>query len=107
MAHGIFRQSCAIYRATRTPDGDGGWSETYALQSTVTGRLQPASGREQFLGQRDDEAVIWNFAAPGGTDVQKGDQVRADGRVVIIDAVLPSATGQRIVANGHEFNAGG
>lgn len=104
---GIFRQSCAIWRAARTADGNGGWSEAYALQATVMGRLHPASGNEQIIGARDDEATLWKFACPGGTDVRKGDQVRADGRVVIIDAVLPSATGKRIVCNGHEFLAGG
>ena len=107
MTRGIFKPGHAIWRATRTQDGDGGWSEVYALSSTVSGRLHPASGREQAIGQRDDQAVLWKFACPSGTDIVKGDQVRHGDQVVIIDAVLPSATGQRIVCSGHEFTEGG
>lgn len=71
------------------------------------GRLQPRSGREQILGARADEATQWGFACPWGTDIQKGDQVRYGGRVVEIDAVLPSATSRRIECVGHEYKPGG
>jgi head-tail adaptor len=107
---GIFTPGHAIYRRTRVSDGQGGHTETYAELATgspVMGRLHPRSGREQILGARPDEATQWGFACPPGTDVQKGDQIRKDGRIVEIDAVLPSATGRRIECVGHEYKAGG
>jgi hypothetical protein len=46
--------------------------------------------------------VVWTFAAPAGTDLQVGDEIRFDGRALKVRASATTSSGRRIQAECEE-----
>ena len=92
---GLFLPGFAIWRAGRTADGKGGWTEAFALSSTVTGRLSPLSAAETPRGFQERGVVALRFSTPSATDIEARDEVRKGGRTVVVDAIRITSTGKR------------
>lgn len=92
---GLFLPGFAIWRAARTSDGQGGWTEAFTLFSTVEGRLSPLSGAEVIAADKLRGVVSLRFSTDAATDIREGDQVRIDGRTVEVQAVRITSSGRR------------
>lgn len=46
---GKMRERIDLQRASRTPDGQGGWTEGWATYATVHARVRPLSSRDQWV----------------------------------------------------------
>ena len=103
---GLFLPGFAIHRPTRSEDGKGGQTESFALSSTVEGRLSPLSAAQTPREAQERGIVALRFSTPSGTDIKPGDEVRKDGRTVIVDAVAITSTGRRKECVCEETNAG-
>lgn len=92
---GLFLPGFEVWRASRTSDGQGGWTESFALSSTVEGRLSPLSGAEVLAADRQRGVISLRFSTAAATDILEGDQVRYQGRIAEVQAVRITSSGQR------------
>lgn len=92
---GLFLPGFEIWRAARTSDNQGGWTEAFTLRSAVAGRLSPLSGAEVMAADRQRGVISLRFSTDAATDVLEGDQVRYAGRVVEVQAVRITSSGRR------------
>ena len=106
MASGLFLPDFAIWRISRSPDGQGGWVEAFALSSTVDGRLSPLSASQTPRAMQERGVVALRFSTPSGTDIKPRDEVRKGGRTVTVDAVRNTSSGRRKECVCEEVNAG-
>lgn len=106
MPVGMFLPGFAIWRAGETSDGKGGWTEAFALSSTVVGRLSPLSASATPRGFQERGVVALRFSTPSGTDIKPRDEVRKGGRTVVVDAVRNTSTGKRKECVCEEVNDG-
>ena len=106
MPVGLFLPGFAIHRPTRSGDGKGGQTETFALSSTVMGRLSPLSAAQTPRAMQERGIVALRFATPSGTDIKPGDEVRKGGRISVVEAVAITSTGRRKECVCEEVNAG-
>lgn len=82
--------SVVIYRMVATPDGMGGFSETWAAVGTVDGRIYSMNSRafaEQDAGGQLVSTTRWYGTLPTGTDVTARDQLGANGRKWLVVSV--------------------
>ena len=107
MPSGIFLPGFAIWRAGRTADGKGGWTEGFALSSTVEGRLSPLSASETPRGFQERGVVALRFSTGSATDIEVADEVRKGGRTVVVGAVAITSTGERKQCVCEEVNENG
>lgn len=81
----FLRSSVAIQSPTEVPDGQGGWTRTYATTSTVMGRLYPwepgESGDEQFSADKTTLIISHRAILPKGTEVDGEDQLVVNGQI--------------------------
>lgn len=95
---GLFAPGFEVWRRTRASDGAGGWSETWAKQADVSGRLTPLSGAEKLRADQERGVVSHRFACAASVDLRGGDEVRAGARRLSVQAVRITSSGQRIEA---------
>lgn len=54
---GDLRNKIVVESFTNTPDGEGGFTEAWATNSTLWAMIQPRLGNERFFGQRIEENI--------------------------------------------------
>lgn len=84
---GTLRHSISIERATKTPDGAGGTTVTWASIGTVQALVKPVSGSERVFAQRI-EANTSHLIYTRWRDILPSDRVNFNGRVMQIRAII-------------------
>jgi hypothetical protein len=102
---GLFVPGFEVWRADRAPDDAGGWTRTFALSSSVDGRLSPISAAETPRGMQERGVLGLRFSCPAAVDIKAGDQVRTGSRIATVDAVRTTSTGLRKECICEEVNA--
>jgi head-tail adaptor len=102
-ANGLFTRTYEHWRETQTPDGAGGFVTTWNKLADVEGRAYPRTQSEEAIGGRMQGKVTWVFAAPAGTDLQVGDEIRFSGRVLKVREQATTSTGRRLEAECEEM----
>lgn len=69
--------TAVIHTATKTSDGQGGYTWTYAATGTVDARLSPEMlrGAEAITGSRVAEVSPWILTVPASTSIDEDDRV--------------------------------
>ena len=69
--------TAVIHTATKTADGQGGYSWAYAASGTVDARLSPEQlrGGENAVGSRLAETSPWILTVPASTSIDEDDRV--------------------------------
>lgn len=79
-----------IQRATLTPDGMGGYSQTWSPIGTVAARVYTQNSRAVAEGEQGAQIVSetrWFVTMPVGTQVTAADRITAGGRVFEVTEV--------------------
>jgi len=89
-----------IWRYSRTPDGGGGWDETWSLLSPARARLsQPSAAERQVADQAQGWLTHVAYLEPT-TDIRRGDEIRQAGLTLEVIATFePSVPGTYLRAN--------
>lgn len=79
-----------VQRATRTPDGMGGFTETWTTVATVACRIAPTGNApaEQVVAERVTDRVLWTLTLPAATDVTAADRITVGSRTFEVVGVL-------------------
>lgn len=80
---------------TRTPDGQGGFTESWAAESALWASLEPASGYSKFQAQQMQNPISHSAICRYRSDVTPAKRLSYSGRTFIIKEVL----------NMHEANS--
>lgn len=69
--------TAVIHTATKTSDGQGGYTWAYAASGTVAARLSPEQlrGGENAVGSRVAEVAPWILTVPASTSIDEDDRV--------------------------------
>lgn len=79
MALRLMPQTCAIYRASRASDGQGGWVASWALvASDVPCKYDPSSHMEEVVADKQRERHEGRLYVPLATDIVREDKVVLD-----------------------------
>ncbi|MFM9629512.1 head-tail adaptor protein [Streptomyces galilaeus] len=90
----LLNASAEVWRATRTPDGMGGWAQAWALASTVRARFSQPSAAERVVADRAESRLTHIVFLRDDADVRRGDELRTPGQVFHVLAVFePSVPG--------------
>lgn len=82
-------KTCQIYRKTRTPDGLGGYTESYSLiKTTVAGLAQPSAGELSNYDYVIADKAAWTVRMPIGTDVGVQDHLVIEGNTLEVHVLL-------------------
>ncbi len=79
-----------VQRRTLTPDGAGGFGESWQTVATVACRVAP-SGRspdEQVIAERLTTTSVWTLTLPADTDVRPTDRIVVGARTFEVVASL-------------------
>lgn len=73
--------TCTITRRSLLPDGQGGYTETWAtLAASVACRMSALRNpTEQVVGERFVGKTLWQLTLPAGQDVTHEDRVTVEG----------------------------
>lgn len=82
--------TAVIHTATKTADGQGGYTWTYAASGTVDARLSPEQlrGGENAVGSRVAEVAPWILTVPASTSIDEDDRVVYNGVTYEVSEVL-------------------
>jgi len=105
--------TAVIQRATLTPDGAGGYAESWAAVGTVRARLYPQNVRtmsEAFGAAQVIAETRWFLTLPTGTEVVASDRVLMDSRTFEIirvnnDQSYQTAVRCEVTAHNEESRA--
>lgn len=82
-------QTITVQRATRTSDGAGGFTVTYAPVAVVTGNLaQPTAGQLQNYDYLIGSLSAWQVRVPQFTNVQETDKLLVGGLTLLVQVLL-------------------
>lgn len=82
-------KTCVIQRKTRTPDGLGSFTETWAaIKTTVAGMRQPTAGELSNYAYRIADKSAWTILLPIGTDIREQDRVEIENRIMEVHIAL-------------------
>lgn len=96
--NGYFARTYELWRATETVNEVGAIETTWNKQADVPGRAYPTQKAETYVAHALQGEITWAFTTPSDTDIQKGDEVRFDGRRLKVQVVGVTSTGRRIEA---------
>lgn len=71
----LYNTDVTVSRATKTSDGQGGFTSTFAEVGTIRARIRPASAAERTIARRDEAYLTHVLYCDEGEDIQRGDQV--------------------------------
>lgn len=90
---GLMINSVEIQASVRQSDGQGGWLEDHGTAVTVSGRIRPARGTEQIIGDQR-KGVLTHVAYFNSDLVKKGDQLKSDDKIYkVLDIRNPGGMG--------------
>ena len=75
----LFDRKVGVYRIARSPDGQGGWTETFALVQFSPARVRPLSEREKTVGGYVVGETVLRIYTPATVDVRSGDRMAVSG----------------------------
>lgn len=100
---GEMRTELLLEQATPTPDGAGGFTETWSEIATVFARLQPTVARERFGADQTLEEVTHRVTIRHRPDVASGMRFVMGDRVLSILTVHDSdETGRYLICRTRE-----
>ncbi|MFD6421710.1 phage head closure protein [Streptomyces sp. NPDC060198] len=80
-----------VWRETTVPDGAGGQTSTWVLQASVGAKVDQASASAVTIAQQSGARLTHSVYVLPTADVQRRDELRADGRTYrVIAEVEPS-----------------
>ena len=92
---GALRHPLTLQQAVRTPDGAGGFSESWATVATVFGKVEPLGTESSARADQMLEAVTHRVTIRKRGDVAAGMRFDWNGRVLeIVTAHDPDETGR-------------
>lgn len=96
----LLNASAAVWRFTRTPDGMGGWDETWSQISTARARFSQPSATERVIADQSASTLTHVVYLRHDADVRRGDELRQPGRTFRVLAVFePSEPGTYLRAD--------
>ena len=75
----------------------------WVLQATIEGRASPTTRTDTFAARATLGKVTWKFATTPDVDLQTGDEIRFDGRLLEVKSAAPTSTGNRVEATCEEI----
>lgn len=103
----LYIHVATLFRPTRTPDGQGGWSIGYAAMGTVAGRLRPATASERVAADQRQAHVSHVFYCGVDEDVRRDDLLIVEDQTVKVIAVRePSHSGHHLEIDCLEIQKG-
>jgi head-tail adaptor len=82
-------QTCTIQRVTRSPDGYGGYTETWATLASVNCNVaQPTAALMQQYAQLIGNQKTFVVRLPAGQDIKRNDQLIIGSDTLRVQAVL-------------------
>lgn len=100
---GELRTELVLEEASRTPDGAGGFTESWTQIATVFARLQPIVVRERFGADQTIEEVTHRVTIRHRPDVASGMRfVMGDRLLSILTVHDPDETGRYLVCRTKE-----
>jgi SPP1 family predicted phage head-tail adaptor len=82
------RHRITIERATKTPDGAGGSTQTWIPIATVWADVKPVSGNERYQSMRVEADVSHTILTRYRSDILPSDRAIFDGRQMQIKSVI-------------------
>lgn len=108
MIDALYIHTLTISRPTRTTDGQGGWTIGYSEVAAISGRLRPKGASERTVAQAGQAEITHTLYCAADTDVQRGDLVSGEGKVVEVVAVRePSHMGHHLEVDCTEIQQAG
>jgi len=88
---GRLRERVTISRLVRTPDGQGGFSESWTTLATIWAAVEPYSVRYVVEGRQPEEDIRYRITVRRRSDLVPalGDRVTWSGRTLDVLAVVP------------------
>jgi hypothetical protein len=81
--------ACLVQRKTVTPDGMGGFSESWSTVATTTaGMSQPSVGQLQNYDYLIGSLSTWLVRLPYGVDVRVQDHLVIEGETLVVQVYL-------------------
>ncbi len=100
---GELRTELVLEEASRTPDGAGGFTESWTQIATVFARLQPIVVRERFGADQTIEEVTHRVTMRHRPDVASGMRFVMGDRILSVLTVHdPDETGRYLVCRARE-----
>lgn len=100
---GAMSTELVLEQATATPDGAGGFAETWTQIATVFARLQPIVVRERFGADQTIEEVMHRVTIRHRPDVASGMRLVMGDRILQILTVHdPDETGRYLICRTKE-----
>lgn len=84
---GSFRHELTLHEATLTPDGAGGYGESWAEVATLFARIEPVSATSRFGADQTLETVTHRVTMRHRAGVASGMRLTRSGRVFEIVTV--------------------
>lgn len=88
MKIGKLRHRITIQQLTRTPDGSGGYTETWPTFSTVWASINPVHGKELFEAQQIQSNVTHKIRIRYLSGVKSSMRVSFESRIFQIQSVI-------------------
>lgn len=88
LSPGKLRHTIAIERETRTPDGAGGSTLTWASVASPRAFIKPMSGGERLQAMRIEANVTHRIFIRYRSDILTSDRINFNGRLMQIRALI-------------------
>ena len=82
----LLNNTFVVERRVRTPDGQGGWTISYAEIGAVAGRIRPAGSAEREVAAAEERQISHVLYTRASADVARGDRVSCGNLVVEVQA---------------------
>ena len=94
-----------VYRLTRTTDGMGGFTESWAAVGTANCRIAPSGGQEATVAGKLSSIGTWSLTFANGQDVRAADRVTVGAQTFAVETTAAGSvdgswqTALRVVAS--------
>lgn len=96
----LLNSSAEVWRATKVPDGMGGWITTWVFTGTARARISQPSARERTVADQSGALLSHVVYLPANSDVRRSDELRQGARKLKVLAVFqPSKPGTYLRAD--------
>ncbi len=85
---GRMRHRVVVERATKTPDGAGGYALSWAAVATIWADVRPVSGNERYLSMRVEDDVSHTILTRYRNDILPSDRLSFDSRLMQVKSVI-------------------